>query len=186
MNTTNQAYHNEYSSTFNQHHHQEDNLLGLSFVNEPCRTDVISGRRKKCINHPGNKYFIQKIRDRLHFYTSATKKIEKSLEIESILNALFAEGIRFLKYDESTDLYFIMSDAQARKKTAHALRDLLKGMNKKQSKSKQCIRKQKQSNKDNQKSNDGNNDTNDKNNNNNGSDEMPQKITLERVQSLSI
>ena len=133
-------------SSFPQHQNQEGNtILGLSFIDQPHQTDIVSGRGKKCANHPGNKYFIQKIRENLHLYTNAPKKAEKTLAIEVIVKSFLSEGIRFLKHDDATELYFIMNIEQARKKTAFAIRDLLKDKkkNKKQSKSKECVKKQK-------------------------------------------
>lgn len=163
MNDTNSFYQTKHSSFSKQHRpYQANNVIDLSStVIEPFPTDIISGRGKKSIYHPGNKYFLKKIRDNLHLYTDAAERIDKTVAIEVIVESLLYEGIQFLKYDKLTKRYSVINTAHARRKTAFALRDLLKGKNHRPSKSKQCTKRKQKFIHKNNKADDGDKKKND-------------------------
>ena len=92
----------------------------------PLPTDILSGRGRTNMNHPGNKYFVQTVRSRVEEYLQATKRIEKTAVVGTMLADLYEEGVRFLRFVRSTQSWEIMTPEQAHEKASHAIRDQIK------------------------------------------------------------
>jgi hypothetical protein len=92
----------------------------------PTDEDILCGRGKACGKHPGNKKFSAAVKANLQLYGEASKRLEKSNVVASILGSLRENGARFIKQDKRTKQYHELSDRQAHVKTGHAIRDLLK------------------------------------------------------------
>jgi hypothetical protein len=92
----------------------------------PTDEDILCGRGKACGKHPGNKKFSAAVKANLQAYGEASKRLEKSNVVASILGSLRENGARFIKQDKRTKQYHELSDRQAHVKTGHAIRDLLK------------------------------------------------------------
>jgi hypothetical protein len=102
----------------------------------PNETDILCGRGKAHAKHPGNIVFMEEIRASLKEYTNAGSRIEKSVMVTSVVNAIIDAGMRFLKYDTQFNQYVELSSDRAYQKVGHAIRDLIK-QTKKSSKSKE-------------------------------------------------
>lgn len=120
----------------------------------PTENDILCGRGRALGKRPGNRTFIQTVRRNLPEYIKATKRVDKSLLVARIVDELQNDGARFLRkhHDEGgeeeqqqqrddvetsssssspsswkQEPYYVELDIdQARDKTGHALRDLLK------------------------------------------------------------
>jgi len=86
-------------------------------------TDVLSGRGGKSNNHPGNKRYRQAINDMKLTYSNTKGKLKKTDLSHSIVDHVYQYGGRFIKKDESTDKYFLLTRKEARRKTSQALRE---------------------------------------------------------------
>lgn len=92
----------------------------------PRATDILCGRGKSFLAHPGNKKFINILRSNMGRYQAAPKRIDKSLIVTDIVLTVKEQGARFVKLGPDGETYFVLDDGQAREKTGHAIRDLLK------------------------------------------------------------
>ena len=124
------------------------NIIESSLCNNimyPTDTDIICGRGRGLINHPGNQKFIEILRNNIPRYEQAPKRVDKSILVASIVENLQLEhGMRFLKkivikdeekrqHGENSNnkdvcycYYVELKRDQAREKTGHAIRDLIK------------------------------------------------------------
>lgn len=144
-------------------------------IERPAELDILCGRGRALGKHPGNKKFITLIRQNLDLYAHATKRIDKSLLVASIVESLQKDGARFLRKqtiqtDDETDdppntkdgktgsvisdnmktqgfYYLELSLDQAREKTGHAMRDLIKDQKDKMVRQQQPPTKKKRSRK---------------------------------------
>ena len=87
-------------------------------------TDILCGRGKAFANHPGNLKFTQKIQSNLQKYRDATKRINRSIVLSTMVGEFFEEGCRFLKKDKTTNCWIQLNADQCHEKVGHALRDL--------------------------------------------------------------
>jgi hypothetical protein len=112
--------------------------FGDVFLN-PC--DIICGRERIAFNHVGNKrlrYLVAMYRDS---YQSTSSREEKTRIVDNIIHSIHMKGGRFLKFDEATRFWCVLSKDDVHKKVAHALRSAKsKRQNKKPRKKKVCHR----------------------------------------------
>mmetsp|Transcript_833 Transcript_833/g.1199 ORF Transcript_833/g.1199 Transcript_833/m.1199 type:complete len:233 (+) Transcript_833:63-761(+) len=94
-----------------------------TFVETIRETDVLSGRGGKSNHHFGNKKYRQTILEMKTSYRNIQSKTEKTRISRQIVADVLEYGGRFLKLDNATGRYYIMSDIEARKKTSQALRE---------------------------------------------------------------
>ena len=102
------------------------NFLPLSFV--PHDTDVLIGRGRRVVNHPGNKSFRALVQGNLAAYSLAETKSKKSNIIVGIFQALKTasrETSGFVKFHSATKRWYVVDDANARISIAQAFRDSL-------------------------------------------------------------
>lgn len=99
--------------------------LGEGF--KPGEYDVICGRGKACYNHQGNKNFRATVETYLPQYFNASSKLEKSLLVSSIVEAVREKSPEggFVKKDHATGKWFEVGDQLAREKVGQSLRDFL-------------------------------------------------------------
>jgi hypothetical protein len=88
--------------------------------------DILCGRGRACLKHPGNKTFSEVVRANLQRYIDAPKRVDKSIVVASVADSLKESGGRFIKRDKHSKLYCELSDDQAHEKIGHAIRDLVK------------------------------------------------------------
>mmetsp|Transcript_16818 Transcript_16818/g.27289 ORF Transcript_16818/g.27289 Transcript_16818/m.27289 type:complete len:372 (-) Transcript_16818:318-1433(-) len=92
----------------------------------PSSSDILCGRGKAYSNHPGNKEFSAVIKNSLQRYVDASKRIDKSMVVASVVTQILESGARFVKQEKSSGRWFQMSEDQVHEKTGHAIRDLIK------------------------------------------------------------
>jgi len=92
---------------------------------QPSDVDVICGRGKGSLKHDGNARYLQLIRDNMDKYRSAQKKVDRSVIVTNIISSLRNEGARFVRCEDRTGRWWEIGDEEAKKKTGHAIRDLL-------------------------------------------------------------
>jgi hypothetical protein len=86
--------------------------------------DILFGRGPTYYNHPGNKRFRMVIKSYASIYRCDTPKMMKTAYIDKIWRELVAVGCRFLvRTSDEDSCWYVASDAVARKKISHALRD---------------------------------------------------------------
>jgi hypothetical protein len=86
--------------------------------------DILLGRGKVAFNHHGNRRFRVFIGMHLRRYMEATNRMEKTLVVNSVSEAIHEAGGRFLKAKDSTEtIWFQVNQKLAREKVGHALRD---------------------------------------------------------------
>lgn len=101
----------------------ENEFLGEP-IEHPHRHDVLSGRGNFVNHHPGNEYFRNLVKMHKVSYV-ATPKSQKPKFSRMIYEAIRAQDPpgRFLKQDETTKLWYEISDKKAVDKTRQALRE---------------------------------------------------------------
>jgi len=85
--------------------------------------DILSGRGGKVNRHSGNKIYRRLIDDKRGLYRSYLRTDQKSLLVHSILMALQQEGMRFLRFDEESKLWYEIDHNEAFMKTSQAFRE---------------------------------------------------------------
>ena len=85
--------------------------------------DILCGRGGRSNNHIGNKRYRQVVNDfRIMYQRTETKTVKTDLS-RAIVEHCCAYGARFLKSESATGRYFVLTKAEARKKTSQALRE---------------------------------------------------------------
>lgn len=85
--------------------------------------DILCGRGGRSNNHPGNKRYRQVVNDfRLLYQKTETKTVKTDLSREIVENCC-SYGARFLKIDSVSGRCYVLTKAEARKKTSQALRE---------------------------------------------------------------
>jgi len=92
-------------------------------VENPEDFDILLGRGKTSFNHVGNRRFRVFIDIHLQRYMDAQSRMEKTLVVNSVVEAIQDGGGRFLKQDTKTKKWHKVSAKMAREKVGHALRD---------------------------------------------------------------
>ena len=96
---------------------------GRFYIEEVREADVLCGRGGKSNHHPGNKRYRQVVSEMKQMYRSTEAKKSKTGLSRAIVDHVCEYGGRFVKKDESTGQYYVLSKAEARKKTSQALRE---------------------------------------------------------------
>jgi hypothetical protein len=102
-----------------------DEMKPLPANFEPAPMDVICARGKQAHSHPGNRRFRLRVSMNLERYSKATTKLDKSLIVSSIVEAVrqaSPEG-GFIK--RQGGCWFEVGDHVAREKVGQSFRDLL-------------------------------------------------------------
>jgi len=86
--------------------------------------DVLCGRGGKSNHHCGNKLYRQVVNDMKMNYRSIDGKKAKTNLSQAIVNHVIGYGARYVKKEDSTGRYYLLSHAEARKKTSQALREI--------------------------------------------------------------
>jgi len=92
-------------------------------IDEPMDFDILLGRGKTSFNHVGNRRFRVFIGLHLRRYMDAQSRMEKTLVVNSVVEAIQEAGGRFLKQDAKSKKWFQVNSKMAREKVGHALRD---------------------------------------------------------------
>ena len=86
--------------------------------------DVISGRGGLSNHHPGNKKFRQVVQEMKVAYRQTETKTLKTDLSRAIVEHICSHGGRFVKKEtDGTGRYYVLTKAEARKKTSQALRE---------------------------------------------------------------
>ena len=93
------------------------------FIDNIRDSDILCGRGGRSNHHPGNKFYRQVVSDMKHMYRRTETKTVKTDLSRAIVDHVCTRGGRFVKKDESSDRYYLLSKAEARKKTSQALRE---------------------------------------------------------------
>jgi hypothetical protein len=86
-------------------------------------TDILCGRGGRSNHHSGNKRYRHVISEMRQAYKTITGKGHKTDLSRAIVDHVCSYGGRFIKREESTGRYFVLSKGEARKKTSQALRE---------------------------------------------------------------
>jgi hypothetical protein len=92
-------------------------------IDTPQDFDILLGRGKTSFNHVGNRRFRVFIGLHLRRYMDAQSRMEKTLVVNSVVEAIQEAGGRFLKQDGRSLKWFQVNAKMAREKVGHALRD---------------------------------------------------------------
>eukprot|EP00934_Nitzschia_sp_Nitz4_P004316 Nitzschia sp. Nitz4//scaffold82_size85912//78903//79475//NITZ4_005154-RA/size85912-processed-gene-0.105-mRNA-1//1//CDS//3329558874//4306//frame0 len=84
--------------------------------------DVLSGRDRPTVSHPGNKYFRKIVAANREEYQTAPSRDAKTRITSRLLDMVRKMGGRFLKIEEETGVWVELDEAAAREKVSHALR----------------------------------------------------------------
>ena len=95
----------------------------LSIDTDVRLNDILCGRGGRSNNHPGNKRFRDVVNEMRMMYQNTETKAFKTDVSRAIVEHCYSYGARFLKVDEDTGKYFVLTNAEARKKTSQALRE---------------------------------------------------------------
>jgi hypothetical protein len=96
---------------------------------EPTKCDILCGRGKTYVNHPGNRKFSEVIKSNVHRYVDAQQRMDKIILFACLVEQLQSEGCRFLKQKKGkkgTNQWVEMTTEEAHRKLGHAIRDLVK------------------------------------------------------------
>ena len=99
----------------------------LQSIVQLSRFDVICGRGKRCEEHYGNQQFRRIVDGHLEAYAGATSKVDKSIVVSEILNAVRSSSPNggFVRRNSKTGHYEAVTDRVAREKVGQMLRDSL-------------------------------------------------------------
>lgn len=89
-------------------------------IKNPSNDDILCGKNKICIKHPGSKSFRRIIESYTLKYQQASSRNEKMEVTKEIFDKL--QTRRFLKYNEETDMWETLHPLAIRDKIGHALR----------------------------------------------------------------
>jgi len=99
-----------------------EDLMTAEFesIKHPSDEDILCGKNKICIKHPGSKSFRRIIESYTLKYQQASSRNEKMEVTKEIFDKL--QTRRFLKYNEETDMWETLHPLAIRDKIGHALR----------------------------------------------------------------
>jgi hypothetical protein len=86
------------------------------------KLDVLCGRDKLSHAHSGNKRFRKIIEKHREEYQTAQNRESKTSITTKIIQLIESSGGRFLKKDDDTDKWEVVTEAYAKEKVSHALR----------------------------------------------------------------
>ena len=96
---------------------------GRVYIDKVKESDILCGRGGKSNHNPGNKRFRQVVSEMKATYRSTEAKNSKTSLSRSIVDHVCESGARFVKKDGATGRYYVLSKAEAQKKTSQALRE---------------------------------------------------------------
>ena len=96
---------------------------GRLYVEEIREWDVMCGRGGRSNHHSGNKRYRHVVSEMKMMYRNTEAKAVKTDLSRAIVEHVCNYGGRFIKKDEETGRYFVLTKAEARKKTSQALRE---------------------------------------------------------------
>ena len=85
--------------------------------------DVLCGRGGRSNHHPGNKRYRHVVSEMKLTYKSTEAKSNKTDLSRAIVDHVCRYGGRFIKKEETTGRYYVLTRGEARKKTSQALRE---------------------------------------------------------------
>lgn len=88
-----------------------------------CQINTTLSQTGKSNHHPGNKRYRQVVSEMKRTYQTTGAKTAKTDLSRAIVEHVLSYGGRFIKKDEKQGCYFLLSKAQARRKTSQALRE---------------------------------------------------------------
>jgi len=93
------------------------------YVDDIREWDVLCGRGGRSNHHPGNKRYRNVVSEMKAMYRTTEAKTVKTDLSRAIVEHVCNYGGRFIKKDESMGRYYLLTKAEARKKTSQALRE---------------------------------------------------------------
>lgn len=103
----------------------------VNIITSPNPNDILCGKEKHCIIHPGTRRYRQFIDAYQPRYRCATNKNDK-MEITKEIVLTLGRTARFLRYNKEIEAYEELSHLESRDKTSHALRTACKRISKQQ------------------------------------------------------
>ncbi|KAL3911060.1 MAG: hypothetical protein SGILL_007432, partial [Bacillariaceae sp.] len=88
--------------------------------------DILCGRGRTYLNHPGNKNFVATVRSKVPEYAVAMSRLDKSAVVASMVQELAEAGVRFLRFNKKEQEWEHLSQEQIHEKASHAVRDTMK------------------------------------------------------------
>jgi hypothetical protein len=98
-------------------------IVVLHGVVRPHHRDVKCGRGKPAEDHAGNKWYLDRVKERRTAYNEAKSQLSKRLVAEEVVVLVRNRGGRFLKQDPGTKLWNDIGNAKAMAKAGQALRE---------------------------------------------------------------
>jgi hypothetical protein len=95
----------------------------VSSDNSPTSSDVLCGRGKMSVDHPGNKAFRCIIALHLDTYLAVRHRRAKTVLVADLVKTLREYGVKFVKKDPKSGGWCDVGDQEAHKKVGHAFRD---------------------------------------------------------------
>lgn len=89
----------------------------------PSDADVMCGRGAQCFQHPGNISFRQIVMNHLPLYQEAQTKLQKSMIVIKIINAM--GRVLFVRYDNHFSRWFSLTDEAVRQKIGQTIREIM-------------------------------------------------------------
>lgn len=96
-------------------------------TNLPTENDIICGRGRAFVNHPGNVKFSQLIKSNVQRYIDETTAVQRGRLVTLLHNEILDSGARFMKTDRKTNIWYELDKSKSKEKIGHALRDMIKG-----------------------------------------------------------
>jgi hypothetical protein len=96
---------------------------GMRSTSAPSPIDVLLGRGKSNVDHPGNRRFQVIIEMHMRRYSASDTRQEKNLIMKEIVAIVKTTGSRFVKYDTDTDGWTEVNEDHARTKVGQAIRN---------------------------------------------------------------
>jgi len=93
------------------------------YIDEVRPTDILCGRGGRSNHHPGNKRYRQIVGNIKFAYQHCPAKTLKTDLSRAIVENCYSGGARFIKQDSKDGRFYVLSKAEARKKTSQALRE---------------------------------------------------------------
>ena len=103
----------------------------------PRPNDVVCARGKSYWDHEGNKRYRALIQAATEKYSSTTNKLDKTLIVSEIVEAIHAQQGRFVKKEKKAGPWVVVDEVFAREKISQSLRDGLHDKYKSSTKAKQ-------------------------------------------------
>jgi hypothetical protein len=111
------------TSSFDEDLEESRGKASRKYIDIVDENDVLCGRGGRSNHHIGNKRYRQVVAQMKNAYHVCPAKTLKTDLSQAIVNHCCSYGARFVKLDEASGRYYILSRAEARKKTSQALRE---------------------------------------------------------------